>query len=412
MDNKNRMLEKYADLLLTIGINLQKGEGVILSGSNEALPLVRQLMKKAYQAGAKDVVFNYNEDEMTLIRYQNGSDEVFPYYPECKANYIKGLYDENYHHIFFHSSGPNLLSAVDGAKVAASQRAVSKVAKETGLMAYRMTGRTKWTIAAVPSADWARAVFPSIPENEAVEELWQMILKTIRLDFPDPIQAWRDHDANLKKRVDWLNNTRFEKMHYQAPGTDLWVTMAENHLWVGGSKQSIAGAPFTANMPTEEVFSTPHANKVEGTLRSTMPLSYNGKLIDGMEFRFQNGKIVEFKAKEGQDFFEKVLEQDEGSRSLGEIALVPDDSPISNTKVIFKNTLFDENASCHFAVGQSYGYAIADGEKKSEAELKALGANQSTVHVDFMVGGPELNITGYDFDGNAIPIFTKGNWAK
>ncbi len=411
MENEKQLLEKYADLILKIGINFTAGEGVVINADSEALPLVRLIMKKAYEAGAKDVVFNYSEDEMTLIRYQSGRDEVFSYYPECKATCLKGLYDENYHHIMIRSSGPDLLKQIDGYKIAEAQKAGSKVSKETGLMAYRMTGKTKWVIAAVPSVDWAKAVFPELSDTDAVKKLWQMIAKSVRLDQPDPIEAWLNHDAYLKRRVNWLNDIRLEKVHYQAPGTDLWVTMAETHSWVGGSKESQAGVPFTANMPTEEVFSTPHARKADGTLRSTMPLSYNGKLIDGMEFRFKDGKVIEFHAEEGQDVLEKAMAQDDGAKSLGEIALVPYDSPISNTKVIFKNTLFDENASCHFALGQSYGYAMIDGEKKNEEELVKLGANQSTVHIDFMVGGPQLNITGYGFDGTVYPIFRDGNWA-
>ncbi len=405
----NEQLEKYADLILTSGINLKDGEGVVLNGTTEALPLCRAITRLAYQRGAKDVVFILNDDEMSLARFRDGQPPVFQHYPEYKANYIKALYDDQYHNIFIISSGPDLYKDVDSSNVSAFQQIASKVIRETGLMAYRMTGRTKWVIAAVPSADWARSVFPKLSEGEAVAALWEQIQRSIRLDQDDPVAAWNEHDAKLKHYLDALNEMNLDRLHYQSSGMDLMLGLARDHLWCGGSWISLSGDPFIPNMPTEEIFTTPDRNRVEGRLLSTKPLSLNGNLIEGLELVFEKGKVIDCKAQKGADIFIKQMNQDEGASFLGEVALVPYASPISLSNVIFNNTLFDENASCHFAIGQSYASAMKNGDQLSQDELKVKGANQSIVHVDFMVGSSDLMITGYDQQGNAHLLFKDGN---
>jgi len=256
----------------------------------------------------------------------------------------------------------------------------------------------------------ANSVFPDLDNKTAMEKLWAKVFEATRVDQEDPVKAWQNHDKNLKKYRDFLNEKQFSKLLLKGPGTDLEVYLADEHFWMGGSKESQAGDPFVANIPTEEVFTTPHALKVNGTLKATKPLSLNGKLVDNFGFTFKDGKVVDFYAEQGYDVLEKLMENDEGAKYLGEVALVQNDSPISNTEILFNNTLFDENASVHFALGRAYAYAMQNGSDLSEEELKAKGANFSLIHVDFMVGGPELNITAYEKDGTEVKLFRDGNW--
>ncbi|MBU5425370.1 aminopeptidase [Tissierella pigra] len=405
MDN----LEKYAELAVKIGINLKEKEGLIISGNVETLPLARLMMKKAYEIGAKHVEFMLNDDEMSLIRFENGKDFVFENFPQWKVNSLEAMYKDNYHHIFILASDPELLKDVDGEKIAISQKSASKAMAH--VMKYRMTGVTKWNIVAMPSPDWAKSVFPDLDEKEAIDKLWEKIFAATRVDQDDPVKAWEIHDKNLKKYRNFLNEKQFDKLVFKGPGTDLEVYLAEDHFWMGGAKESQSGHSYVANIPTEEVFTTPHRLKVNGTLKSTKPLSLNGKLVDNFGFTFKDGKVVDFYAEKGKDVLEKLLENDEGARYLGEVALVPDDSPISNTGILFNETLFDENASCHFALGRAYAYAMRNGSNMTQEELEAKGSNFSLIHVDFMVGGPELSITAYEKNGNKVELFKNGNWA-
>ena len=405
MDN----LEKYAELAVKIGINLKEKEGLIISGNVETLPLARLMMKKAYEIGAKHVEFMLNDDEMSLIRFENGKDFVFENFPQWKVNSLEAMYKDNYHHIFILASDPELLKDVDGEKIAISQKSASKAMAH--VMKYRMTGITKWNIVAMPSPAWAKSVFPELDEKEAIDKLWEKIFAATRVDQDDPVKAWETHDKNLKKYRNFLNEKQFDKLVFKGPDTDLEVYLAEDHFWMGGAKESQSGHSYVANIPTEEVFTTPHRLKVNGTLKSTKPLSLNGKLVDNFGFTFKDGKVVDFYAEKGKDVLEKLLENDEGARYLGEVALVPDDSPISNTGILFNETLFDENASCHFALGRAYAYAMRNGSNMTQEELEAKGSNFSLIHVDFMVGGPELSITAYEKNGNKVELFKNGNWA-
>lgn len=408
MDSFKRNLEKYAELAVKVGINLKEKEGLIITGNTNTLPLARLIMKKAYEVGAKHVEFQLNDDEMGLIRYQHGYDYVFENFPKWKVDSLEAMYKDNYHHIFILSSDPELLKDIDGEKVAISQKSASLAMAP--VMKYRMTGITKWNIIAMPSIPWAKSVFPDLDDNTAMEKLWKKIFAATRINEDDPVKAWEVHDKKLKKYKDFLNEKQFEKLIYKGPGTDLEVYLADGHYWMGGSKLSQSGHAYIANMPTEEVFTTPHKLKVNGTLKATKPLSLNGKLVEGFGFTFKDGKVVEFYAEKGYDVLEKLFENDEGAKYLGEVALVPDDSPISNTGILFNETLFDENASCHFAFGRAYAYAMRDGSTMTQEELTAKGSNFSLIHVDFMVGGPELNITAYEKDGTKVKLFENGNW--
>lgn len=401
-------LEKYAELAVKVGVNLKEKEGLIITGNAETLPLARLMMKKAYEIGAKHVEFMLNDDEMSLIRFENGKDFVFENFPEWKVDSLEAMYKDNYHHIFILASDPELLKDVDGEKIATSQKSASKAMAH--VMKYRMTGITKWNIVAMPSPAWAKSVFPELDEKEAIDKLWEKIFAATRVDQDDPVKAWEIHDKNLKKYRNFLNEKQFDKLVFKGPGTDLEVYLAEDHFWMGGAKESQSGHSYVANIPTEEVFTTPHRLKVNGTLKSTKPLSLNGKIVDNFGFTFKDGKVVDFYAEKGKDVLEKLLENDEGARYLGEVALVQDDSPISNTGILFNETLFDENASCHFALGRAYAYAMRNGSNMTQEELEAKGSNFSLIHVDFMVGGPELSILAYEKSGNEVELFRNGNW--
>lgn len=404
----NMNLEKYAELAVRTGINLKEGEGLIIAGNLDTLPLARKIMAKAYEAGAKHVEFQFNDDEMTLIRYNKGKDFVFDSFPKWKVDALEAMYKDNYHHLFIGAPDPELLKDIDGDLVSRNQKSASKAMAPA--MQYRMTGFTKWTIIAIPSIPWAKSVFPDLSDEEAVEKLWEKVFEATRIDQEDPIKSWEDHDKKLKKYKSYLNDKNFDKLVLKGPGTDLEVYLADGHFWMGGSKESQKGDSYVANMPTEEVFTTPHRLKVNGKLKATKPLSLNGKLIDNFGFEFKDGKVVDFYAEKGYEVLEKHLENDEGAKYLGEIALVQDDSPISNTKILFNNTLFDENASCHLALGRAYAYAMREGSSSTQEELEERGANYSLIHTDFMVGGPELEITAYEKDGSEVKLFEKGNW--
>ncbi len=408
MKNINTILEKYAKLTVEVGINLQENEGLIITTTTEGLPLSRLIAKEAYKSGAKHVELSLNDDEMTLMRYNYGSDQVFETFPEWKITNIRDIYEDNYHHVFVISPDPELLKEVDQEKVKINQKTQSTAMAP--VMKYRMTGITKWAIVAVPSVGWAKSIFPNDTDEIAVEKLWDYIIKATRLDQDDPVEAWKKHDESLKKYENFLNDSDFLKLKLEGPGTDLDVYLAEDHHWIGGSNDSDQGVPYMANIPTEEVFTTPHAYKVNGTLKATKPLSVNGNLVNNFGFTFKDGKVVDFYAEEGYDVLKNLMDNDDGAKRLGEVALVQHDSPISNTNILFNNTLFDENASVHFALGRAYGYAIKNGTTMTQEELDAKGANYSLIHVDFMVGGPELQITATKKNGEEVSLFKDGNW--
>jgi aminopeptidase len=409
MKNLEKNLEKYAALAVDVGINLKEKEGLILQGNAAALPLAKKIMAIAYDRGAKHVEFQLADDDMRLIRYNHGKGFVFESFPKWKIDAFEAMYKDNYHQLFIAAPDPELLKDIDNDLIAKDQKTASQAVEP--IMKYRMSGMVKWSIIAMPSEAWATNVFPNLTVEDAIEKLWENIFAATRVDREDPTKAWKEHDNALKKYKKFLNDKNFEKLVFKAPGTDLECYLAEDHHWMGGSKESTSGDSFVANIPTEEVFTTPHYLKVNGTLKSTKALSLNGKIVDDFGFTFKDGKVVDFYAEKGYEVLEKLLDNDEGAKYLGEVALVPDDSPISNTGILFKNTLFDENASVHFALGRSYAYAMKNGSDLSREELKAKGANNSLIHVDFMVGGPELKITAYEKNGNTVKIFEKGNWA-
>lgn len=408
MDTK--VLEKYAKLLVKIGVNIQKGQILVILSPIEAAPFTRIISEIAFKEGAKDVQILWKDEISTKIKYLHAPDEVFEEYPNWQKEFYISYARAGAAFLNIYATDPELLKEVNAERVAKYHKVTNIALKE-----YRertMTNQNAWCIASIPTVSWAKKVYPYLSEEEAVNKLWEAILKTVRVDQEDPVAAWEKHKKNLKKRMEILNSHRFKYLHYKnALGTDLKIELPENHIWMGGADFTQEGLAFIANMPTEEVFTLPKKTGVNGKVVSSMPLNYNGSLIENFSLTFKDGRIIDFTAEKGYENLKHLIETDEGSHYLGEVALVPYDSPISNLKTLFYNTLFDENASCHLAIGKAYSPCIKGGEKMSTEELEKEGTNDSLVHEDFMIGTEDLEIIGTTFDGKEIPIFKNGNFA-
>ena len=407
--NKNIRLEEYAELILGAGINIQKGQKLFINTPMHAIEFIRMITKKAFEMGASDVLYNWSDDIITQTRYKNIDIKDLEKFPNWKVEQMEGLANEGAAFLSITSPDPELLKDIDPKKIATASKAGS-----IGLKNYRdkvMNDENSWCVVAVPSEKWASKVYPNKNKDESMGLLWEAILDMSRVELGRSIKNWDNHDKNLKSKVEVLNSKKFKKIHYKAEGTDLYVEMSPKQIWIAGAGETKGGVKFSPNIPTEEVFSMPSKYGVNGTLSSTMPLNYGGNLIEDFKLTFKDGKVIEFTAEKGYETLKALLETDEGAKYLGEIALVPDDSPISNTNTIFYNTLFDENASCHFAFGAAYKSCIEGGSVMTAKELDESGVNDSLVHVDFMVGSKTLSIDGIDEDGNRTPIFIDGNWA-
>ncbi|HHT20446.1 MAG TPA: aminopeptidase [Tissierellia bacterium] len=406
--NIEKNLEKYAELIVSTGLNIQPGDAVSIRFSVDGLELARKVSKKAYEKGAKNVDLKFNDDQMTLDCYLYASDEAFESVPQYQVDYAEAQFKDNTHVLALIAPNPDLLKPADPKRIADWSKVVSLANKP--IQKYTLQNIVKWTIAAVPSDAWVEAVFPELPLSDGRDKLWQAVFDATRVSTDDPVAAWEAHDQALKAHESFLNEANFEKLLFEGPGTDLEVYLVENHRWMGGSSTHSGGDRFFPNIPTEEVFSMPHADKVNGTLRATMPLSVRGQLVDDFHFTFKDGKVVDFDAGVGKQILQDLLDTDEGARHLGEVALVADNSPISNTGILFKNTLFDENASCHFALGASYAENLKDSRERTEEENRALGANDSLIHVDFMVGSADVTVSGVTFDGETVVLLQDGEW--
>ena len=403
-------LERLAEVAVEVGVNLQDGQNLIVTSPMSALPFARLVAAAAYKKGARDVTFLFTDDEITLARYRHGTEAALDGAPEwLYKGFAEGL-ENNAARMAISAANPTLLSEQDPDKVSRVNRANLAAAKPA--MKYISNFDINWSIAAYPSAAWAKQVFPGVAEEEAIEKLADAIFAASRIDNNDPVAAWAKHNAELQSRSNWLNEMRFDALHFTGPGTDLTVGLADDHLWTGGSAPSKNGVVCNPNIPTEEVFTTPHAQRVNGVVRSTKPLAHLGTIIDGIEVRFEDGKIVEAKATKGEAVFQKMISSDEGASRLGEVALVPHSSPISQTGILFYNTLFDENAACHIALGQCYAECIVDGHHLSKEQIVEKGGNQSIIHVDWMIGSAEIDIDGIKADGTRVPVFRKGEWAQ
>jgi aminopeptidase len=403
------MLDRLAEVAVKVGLGLQPGQDLFLTAPSVALPLVRRIAEHAYRAGSGLVTPFFSDEEITLARYRYASDASFDRAAGWLYEGVAKALAANTARLAIVGDNPMLLSGEDPAKVSRASKANS-IAYQPALD--KIAGfDINWNIVAYPSTSWARQVFPDVSDDVAVGKLASAIFSASRIDSADPVAAWAEHNQKLRGRTESLNGQRFSALHFTGPGTDLMVGLADGHEWHGGASTAKNGIICNPNIPTEEVFTTPHARRVDGHVTSTKPLSYQGTLIDDIAVRFEDGRIVEARASRGEMVLAKVLDTDEGARRLGEVALVPHSSPISTSGLLFFNTLFDENAACHIALGQCYSKCFVGGSKLSPDEIAAQGGNKSLVHIDWMIGSGLIDIDGVRADGTRMPVFRKGEWA-
>ncbi len=403
-----KMLKKYADVIVQVGLNIQKGQRLLISAEMNTAPLVREVVKKAYQHGSSLVTVLWNDELLQKIRHEYAPRDSFA---EIETWIPKGfLTSAKEGSAFLSVSGadPELLKGFDPELIGLEAQTRAKHFKTAS--EYITGGAIQWCVVCPPTPKWAKKIYPKKNEKTAEAELWKIIEKLCRLNEEDPVAVWKKHLAELEKRRRYLSEKQFDALHFRAPGTDLHIGLPKNHIWAGGGDKTIDGIPFAPNIPTEEVFTMPHKTRIDGTVRSTKPLNYLGNLIEDFSLSFSAGRVVDFHAKKGEATLAKLLEMDEGASRLGEVALVPHRSPVSEAGLIFFNTLYDENAACHLALGNAYHSNIQNGTKMSSKELAEAGVNDSIIHVDFMVGSEKIDIDGIHANGNTEPIMRGGAW--
>lgn len=409
MEDFQKSLEKYAELVVKVALNIQKGQKLHINAAIENADFVQNITRKAYQAGAKKVYTDLYDPMIQRITYEEAPEEGLAEFPDWRVKMFDELIDEGGALLNVAALDPDLLNGIDPERIAISRKASGNALGR--FQDAQTNGGITWCILSVPTKKWAAKIFPNLDADKQVDALWEQIFYTTRVDLDDPVAAWEEHLRNLEEKADYLNDKDFKALHYKAPGTDLTIGLADDHLWKAASFTTKKDIRFIPNVPTEEVFTMPHKDRINGTVTSTKPLNYGGNLIENFSLTFKGGKVVDFQAEKGYDTLKSILDTDEGARSLGEVALVPHDSPISNSDLIFFNTLFDENASCHIALGNALSLNIKDADNQAKEELAAKGFNKSITHVDFMIGSAELDIDGETKDGQLIPVFRNGNWA-
>lgn len=413
MTNYKEKLQQYAELLVKVGMNVQPKQPVFIRSSVETLELTHLIVEEAYRCGASDVRVVYSDPTLKRLKFENESVEHFAnheiksYYVEARMDYVK----RGAANLALISEDPDLMDGIDSQKLQAFQQQNARAFK--GYMESVQKNQFPWVVAAFPSKAWAKRVYPELSVEEAYIKFIDEVFDIVRIDGNDPVENWRQHIANLSVYAQKLQQKNYHALHYVSEGTDLTVGLAKNHIWedatsyVNGKEQA-----FIANIPTEEVFTAPDRNRVDGYVTNKLPLSYNDTIIDQFKLMFKDGEIIDFSAEKGEAVLKDLINTDEGSRRLGEVALVPDDSPISNRNTIFYNTLFDENAACHLAIGSAYAFNIQGGTEMTVEEKIASGLNDSNVHVDFMIGSSDLTIYGIFEDGSKELVFENGNWAS
>lgn len=404
-------LDRFARVAVHVGLNLQPGQDLLISASVEMMPLVRRITEHAYKAGALIVTTFYGDDEAILARYKYAPDASFDHAPQWLADGIAAAFSNNTARMAIAGANPALLAGQDPAKISRANVAASKANKPAMELITRHA--INWSIVAAATPAWAKLVFPGLSEEAAVAKLWDAIFTASRATSEDPVAAWEAHRKFLHERVAYLNEKRYHalRFHTEDGSTDLTVGLADDHLWAGGGDKSGNGIFCNPNIPTEECFTTPHKDRVDGVVRASKPLSHQGTLIENIACTFEGGRIVKATATNGEDVLNRLISTDDGARRLGEVALVPHSSPIAQSGILFWNTLFDENAASHIALGQAYATCLKDGENMSEEELAAKGANSSLIHVDWMIGSAEMNVDGIHADGGSEPLMRKGEWA-
>jgi aminopeptidase len=407
--NIEELKKDYADLLIRSGLNLRKGQRLAISCPVECADFARLCAAAAYEAGCREVIMSWNDDALTRLKYLHAEDDVFDSVNPWEKDFRDIISEEGAGWLAIYAEDPENLKGVDPDRISRAQKAHGKAMAK--FRQREMRSEFPWCVCSVPTDAWSNAVFPDMDNEEAKARLWEEILAACRVDGGDAVQNWKDHSDELQRHVQILNEYNFRELRYKnSAGTDVTVELPEGHFWAGGEEKGADGRPFSANIPTEEVFTLPKRDSINGTIVATKPLAHNGTLIEGFRFEVKDGKIVDVHAEKGETILRDAISVDEGASYFGEVALVPHDSPISKSGILFMNTLFDENASCHFAFGEAYPN-IYGAENMSEEELKERGANFSMTHVDFMVGSADLTITGITHDGEEVPVFVNGNFA-
>lgn len=403
-------LDRFAEVAVRVGLNLGKGQELLISAPLEALPLVRRITEHAYKAGALLVTSFYSDDPSILARYKYADDASFDHAAQWMADSMAAAFRGGAARLAIAGANPALLAKQDPAKVSRANIAASKAGKPA--MELITKHAINWSIVAAATPEWAKLVFPREDVDVAVVKLWDAIFLASRVTGDDPVAEWKEHGLNLKKRVDLLNAKRFHALHFKSADrtTDLTVGLADDHLWAGGGGEAGNGIFCNPNIPTEECFTTPHKDRVDGFVKASKPLSHQGTLIEDITCRFEGGRIVSATATAGEDVLNRLISTDDGARRLGEVALVPHSSPIAQSGVLFWNTLFDENAASHIALGQAYATCLIGGEKMQQDELTALGANSSLIHVDWMIGSGAMDVNGVAKDGTEEPLMRDGEW--
>ena len=406
----DRYLKQYGEMAVKAGVNIQPGQTLIINGPITAADLVHHCATAAYDAGAKEVVVHWADEKLSRIKMERTEKDVLcdvkPWIQDSYLQYIKS--EGTAAILSITGSDPQLYKGIDAEKVNAYSIARMKALAE--YRDYTMASRIQWCVIAVPTAGWAKKVFPDLDEEQAMEKLWETIFKVSRVEG-DAVANWKSYAAQRAERRDRINAMRLKTLHFTSSnGTDLYIDLADDHIWGGVSEYSEAGVEFIPNMPTEELFTAPHKDRVNGVVHGTKPYVYNGDLIDDFVLTFKDGKVVDFDAKQGKDLLKNLLDTDDGAISIGEVALVPASSPINRENILFYNTLFDENAACHIALGQGYPGTVKGGEKMTVDELLAKGVNDSVIHEDIMIGSADMNITGICENGDTVILFENGEW--
>ncbi|ACO44924.2 aminopeptidase [Deinococcus deserti] len=401
-------LRNYARLAVRVGLGIQEGQRVLVQAPVDTAPLARALVREAYAAGASFVDVRWDDDDIQLARFELAPEGSFEQISRWRVDAEIETAEAGGAVIAIRATNPNLLGNVDAQRVATYQRTLAAYRKP--YTAQVMTNRLNWNLISAPIPGWAALMFPDASAEEAMDKQWDAIFAATRADQPDGVEQWQTHLANLKRRRDLLTSKQYAALHFQGGGTDLTVGLADDHIWGGGAADTPSGITFTANIPTEEVWTAPHRERVDGVVVSTKPLSYNGVLIDGIRIEFQGGRVTSASAKQGEDTLKQMIDTDEGSHRLGEVALVPHSSPISRSGLFFFNTLYDENAASHIAIGSAYRFNVRGGVDMSLEEFNAAGGNDSLTHVDWMIGSSEMNVDGLTRDGSREPVMRNGEF--
>ena len=413
----DQTLQKYGELAVRVALNLQPGQRLLIVGqlanggtSLEAAPLVRAVTESAYKAGARFVETLWGDEALQLARFRYAPRDSFDQFSSWFPRALNDHVHEGHAILSIFANDPDLLKGQPPELVGAVQKTVSKAVRPFRELVSR--NGTNWSVIAAASAGWAARVFPGLPPAQQMDALWKAIARLVRLDQADPVAAWEQHLAALAARRDFLNERQYSALKYKGPGTDLTLGLAPGHVWVSGRSRSQQGITFAPNLPTEEVFTMPHKARVDGTVRTTKPLSYGGTLIENFTMTFEGGRVVSATAGRGEKVLRELLDTDAGASRLGEVALVPHNSPVAQSGLLFYNTLFDENAASHVALGSAYKFTVAGGEGMTDDQFEEAGGNRSVTHVDFMIGSPDLDIDGVLADGSVEPLMRNGDWTK